>query len=332
MFLLSNLKSIGEEKDKDDTESKYFLDVDIIDDLIQKTSKNYEWLLKIKNNLLLRFINENKDKLGEKWSSIELVISDIAEAISYFKGHLEEFSPLFSNSADKDWTKMQGKFITKRNYAALSFVATYLSSRRFDYGSMGFQKVMDVCNEEFIQALKDLTDYLEFYLTYLNRLEFNSNSEQRIVKQDSGLDAIEELENAKVLTFNYTDTANRLFGIPEENTHFIHGRIDFARKKKPFNTMVFGIEDKASKVENINSDLIYYQKFYQRIIKETGSDYRKFFPTIEGSDARKLKPIDDMNIIVFGHSVDPLDKEIFINCFNFTKESEGKYKFTRGAS
>lgn len=327
MFLLSNLKSIGEEKDKDDTESKYFLDVDIIDDLIQKTSKNYEWLLKIKNNLLLRFINENKDKLGEKWSSIELVISDIAEAISYFKGHLEEFSPLFSNSADKDWTKMQGKFITKRNYAALSFVATYLSSRRFGYGSMGFQKVMDVCNEEFIQALKDLTDYLEFYLTYLNRLEFNSDSEQRIVKQDSGLDAIEELENAKVLTFNYTDTANRLFGIPEENTHFIHGRIDFARKKKPFNTMVFGIEDKASKVENINSDLIYYQKFYQRIIKETGSDYRKFFATIEGSDARKLKPIDDMNIIVFGHSVDPLDKEIFINCFNFTKESGGKYKF-----
>lgn len=314
-----SIRSICEELDNQSVISKYFLDVDIIDDLIQKTSKNYEWLLKIKNNLLLRFINENKDKLGEKWSSIELVISDIAEAISYFKGHLEEFSPLFSNRSDKDWTKMQGKFITKRNYAALSFVATYLSSRRFDYGSMGFQKVMDVCNEEFIQSLKDLTDYLEFYLTYLNRLEFNSDSEQRIVKQDSGLDAIEELENAKVLTFNYTDTANKLFGIPEGNTHFIHGRIDFARDKKTINTMVFGIEDKT---ENINPDLISYQKFYQRIIKETGSDYRKFF------EIRDLYGnVDNMNIIVFGHSVDPLDKEIFINCFNFAKESGGKYKF-----
>ena len=41
--------------------------------------------------------------------------------------------------------------------------------------------------------------------------------------------------------------------------------------------MSFGIEDKEDKTENINPDLISYQKFYQRIIKETGSDYRKFF-------------------------------------------------------
>ena len=27
-----------------------------------------------------------------------------------------------------------------------------------------------------------------------------------------------------------------------------------------------------------------------------------------------------MNIIVFGHSVDPLDKEIFINCFDLAKK------------
>ncbi|MCY7172268.1 bacteriophage abortive infection AbiH family protein [Streptococcus gallolyticus subsp. gallolyticus] len=313
------LKVRGAREKKDDIESKYFLDVDIID----KVTKDYEWLLKIRDNLFLRFINENKSKLGEKWSNIELVISDIAEAISYFKGHLEEFSQIFSNGSDIDLTKIQEKFITKPNFAALSFVVDYLIGHRFDY-SIGFQKVIDVCNEKFIESLEDFTDYLEFYLTYLDKLDFEK---RKIEKKRSNLDVIEGVENAKVLTFNYTDTANKLFGIPEGNTHFIHGRIDFARKKKPFNTMVFGIEDKASKLENINSDLIYYQKFYQRIIKETGSDYRKFFATIEGSDARKLKPIDDMNIIVFGHSVDTLDKEIFINCFNFTKESEGKYKF-----
>ena len=68
------------------------------------------------------------------------------------------------------------------------------------------------------QALEELTDYLEFYLTYLDKLDFDS--EQRIVKQDSSLNVVGGLENAKVLTFNYTDTANRLFGIPEENTSF----------------------------------------------------------------------------------------------------------------
>ncbi|WP_423832249.1 AbiH family protein [Streptococcus equinus] len=318
-ILLSILKSIIEEES--DVESKCSLDIDVIADLIQKIDgKNYDWLLKIKNNLFLRFINENKSKLGKKWSSIELVISDIAEAISYFKEHLEEFSPLFNNSSNKEWTKMQGKFITKRNYAALSFVATYLSSRRIDYWSMGFQEVMDMCNEEFIKALEELTDYLEFYLTYLDKLDFEK---RKIEKKRSNLDAIEGLEKAKVLTFNYTDTANRLFGIPEENTHFIHGRIDFARDKKSINTMVFGIEDKEDKTENINPDLISYQKFYQRIIKETGSDYRKFFEKPKDSG----KSVDDMNIVVFGHSVDPLDKEIFINCFALAEKRGEKYKF-----
>lgn len=306
-----------------DIESKYLLDVEIIDDLIQKTGKEYKWLLKIRDNLFLRFINENKRKLGKKCSSIELVISDIAEAISYFKGRPEEFEPIFSIGYVEDRTKteIKEKFKTKSNFAALSFVFDYLLYMYpiFDH-SQGFQKVMDMCNEEFIKALEKLTDYLEFYLTYLDKLDFEK---RKIEKKRSNLDAIEGLENAKVLTFNYTDTANRLFGIPEENTHFIHGRIDFTRKQKLINTMVFGIEDKEEKTENINLDLISYQKFYQRIIKETGSDYRKFFEKTKNSG----ETVDDMNIIVFGHSVDPLDKEIFKKCFKLADKRGGKYKF-----
>lgn len=321
---LLEVRSVCEKKD--DIESKYLLDVDIIDDLIQKTGKEYKWLLKIRDNLFLKYINEKKYKLGKKWSSIELVISDIAEAISYFKGRPEEYEPIFSNDPDKDQTKTKykEKFKTKSNFVALSFVFDYLLCMYpiFDH-SQGFQKVMDICNEDFIQSLEDLTDYLEFYLTYLDKLDFE---EQKIEKKESNLDVIEGLEKAKVLTFNYTNTAKVLLEISEENTHFIHGRIDFARDKKSINTMVFGIEDKEDKedkTENINPDLISYQKFYQRIIKETGSDYRKFFENPKDSG----EAVDDMNIIVFGHSVDPLDKEIFINCFDLAKKRGGKYKF-----
>lgn len=302
--------------------SEEFFDTNIIDGLIQeKKIEKDDYFSKISKNLFLKYINENKSKLGEKWSSIELVISDIAEAISYFKEHLEQFGPIFfSNGFVKGWPKLQEKFKAKSNFSALSFVADYLIGRRFDH-SQGFQKVMDKCNEKFIQSLEELTDYLEFYLTYLDKLDFDSK--KRIVKQDSSLDAIEGLENAKVLTFNYTDTANKLFNIPEESTHFIHGRIDFARKQKSINTMVFGIEDKEDKTENINPDLISYQKFYQRIIKETGSDYRKFFEKPKNSG----ETVDDMNIVVFGHSVDPLDKEIFEKCFDLAEKRGGKYKF-----
>ncbi|MGJ7437927.1 AbiH family protein [Streptococcus equinus] len=319
-YLLPILKSIMEEEV--DIESKYLPDVEIIDDLIQKTGKEYKWLLKIRDNYFLKYINENKYKLGKKWSSIELVISDIAEAIVYIRDYSKKGDTKFRSTFFRTLMKQS---VSESNFTALKYLSDNIDKFVPEYSQIlvdsGFQKIMDVCNEEFIRSLEELTDYLEFYLTYLDKLDFDS--EQRIVKQDSSLDAIEELKNAKVLTFNYTDTANRLFNIPEESTHFIHGRIDFARKQKSINTMVFGIEDKEDKTENINPDLISYQKFYQRIIKETGSDYRKFFEKPKDSG----KSVDDMNIIVFGHSVDPLDKEVFEKCFDLAQKRGGKYKF-----
>ncbi|SEI62391.1 Bacteriophage abortive infection AbiH [Streptococcus sp. 45] len=290
-------------------------DAEIIDGLIQeKKIEKVDYFSKIRKNLFWKYINKNEKKLGKKWSSIELVISDIAEAIAFFKER---------GTLDTD-------FKGESNFTAIKYLKNNIVKIVPEYSQVlddsGFQKVMDKCNEEFIRALEELTDYLEFYLTYLDKLDFEK---QKIKKKGSNLDAIEGLEKAKVLTFNYTDTANRLFGISEENTHFIHGRIDFARDKKSINTMVFGIEDKEDKedkeekTENINPDLISYQKFYQRIIKETGSDYRKFFENPKDSG----KSVDDMNIIVFGHSVDPLDKEIFKKCFKLAEERGGKYKF-----
>ena len=44
---------------------------------------------KYKNNLYLKFINENKDTLGDNWSNLEKMISNIADAIMYFKENNE---------------------------------------------------------------------------------------------------------------------------------------------------------------------------------------------------------------------------------------------------
>ena len=42
-----------------------------------------------KYNLYLRFINENRDRLGENWSNLEIMISQLADAIMYFKENSE---------------------------------------------------------------------------------------------------------------------------------------------------------------------------------------------------------------------------------------------------
>ncbi|KEQ45584.1 bacteriophage abortive infection AbiH family protein [Streptococcus oralis] len=40
---------------------------------------------KYRDNLYLRFINENKATLGDNWSNLEIMISQLADAIKYFK-------------------------------------------------------------------------------------------------------------------------------------------------------------------------------------------------------------------------------------------------------
>lgn len=89
--------------------------------------------------------------------------------------------------------------------------------------------------------------------------------------------------------------------------------------------MVFGIEDKEN---DVNSDLIPYQKYYQRVVKETGNKFEEFFrQTIQFPDNDFEGYITSKNIIVFGHSVDPLDKEIFQKCFELAEKGEYLYRF-----
>ena len=44
---------------------------------------------KYRDNLYLKFINENKDRLGENWSNLEIMISQLSDAIMYFKENNE---------------------------------------------------------------------------------------------------------------------------------------------------------------------------------------------------------------------------------------------------
>ena len=168
---------------------------------------------------------------------------------------------------------------------------------------------LEKLNNEFINQLDLLIELLEIYLSYLDYIDFDV---QKIEARPTALDAISDLSNSSVLNFNYTNTSGYLFGTSEEKTHFIHGRIDLNRTFNRINTMVFGIEDKEN---DVNSDLIPYQKYYQRVVKETGTKFEEFFkPVYEYSNVGIAKSFPK-NIIIFGHSVDPLDKEIFQNCF-----------------
>ncbi len=267
---------------------------------------------KYKDNLYLKFINENEETLGINWSNIELIISRLLDAIVYFKNNSDV---LFESIYYFDTYKFDKVLLDRSNYIAKYYVVKVIVGNfgQIEFDNKEKELLIEELDKLFLNQLDLLIELLEIYLSYLDYIDFDI---QKFEANSTALDAISDLSNSSVLNFNYTNTSGYLFGTSEEKTHFIHGRIDLDRTFNRINTMVFGIEDKEN---NVNSDLIPYQKYYQRVVKETGTKFEDFFkPVYEYLNVGIAKSFPK-NIIIFGHSVDPLDKEIFQKCFKLVE-------------
>lgn len=275
-----------------------------------------------KDNLYLKFINENKDTLGENWSNLEIMISQLADGMMYFKENSKVFFECYGLA---DESEFDNNLLDISNYNAKRYLVKIAEEKNDTLGFDNSEKelLIEALNNVFIKELDLLIELLEIYLSYLDYLDFEVD---KIRAKPTALDALSVLSNSSVLNFNYTNTSSHLFGTFEEKTHFIHGRIDLDRQPNRINTMVFGIEDKEN---DVNSDLIPYQKYYQRVVKETGNFYETFFePNFEfAEDELSMPNLSSKNIIIFGHSVDPLDKEIFQKCFVLAENGKYDYRF-----
>lgn len=283
---------------------------------------------KYKDNLYLKFINENKATLGDNWSNLEIMISQLADAIMYFK---ENNDLIFKVATTGRIWLLEEKLLQEKNYRSKLYISDLFSSLFHEKGwsSLEREVALEKLNNKFIRQLDLLIELLEIYLLYLDYIDFEVRG---IETSTTALDAISDLSNSSVLNFNYTNTSGHLYGTSEKKTHFIHGRIDLDRTFSRINTMVFGIEDKEN---DVNSDLIPYQKYYQRVVKETGNKFEEFFikrnytvknTSVVGRAVPTRVPVSK-NIVIFGHSVDPLDKEIFQKSFALAEEGGYPYRF-----
>lgn len=277
---------------------------------------------KYKDNLYLKFINKNKDTLGENWSNIEIMISKLTDAMMYFK---ENSEVLFECTGYANYYEFDNILPDISNYNAKHYLVEVIEEeiKRTEFENTEKESLIELLDYIFVKSLDYLIELLEIYLSYLDYLDFEVRN---IQTNPTALDEVPNLSNSYVLNFNYTNTSGHLYGTSKKKTHFIHGRIDLDRTISRVNNMVFGIEDKEN---DVNIDLIPYQKYYQRVVKETGNDYETFFePNIEFEENEIDVPYNaSKNIIVFGHSVDPLDKEIFQKCFALAENGKYDYRF-----
>jgi hypothetical protein len=173
--------------------------------------------------------------------------------------------------------------------------------------------------EQLIEKLKydlnRLTRALEIYLT-----EYVENISINIMSKD-----IRSLELEGILSFNYTNTFEKIYGGAKKIYDYIHGKANNKNNSIESNNMVLGIDEYLDD-ESKNKEIYFiaFKKFYQRIYKQTGCEYKKWVDKIREDGInikKKLKeefptqvPIEKFTrihkVYIFGHSLDITDKDV----------------------
>ena len=262
----------------------------------------------IYNNCWIRYFEYRYDEqliAGENWIDLEAEIKEVIKVLEDDAIEIvrrEMFSYEKSVSIKEIITKIQN--VKKENKK------TELPT-----------KLISHLREEFDKFVMALGIYIDFFV-------------RKLIEEYAAQKDIYELLKIKddkidhVLSFNYRNNYNEKYnGVKQDvnNTCYVHGMVDYEHeihklakneKGKDYdsenikkliekNKMIIGFDEyRDDDKKNRQLDFIYYRKYFQRILKGTGSQYLNWLENNE------LK-----NIYIFGCSLDVTDKDIIRDLF-----------------
>lgn len=268
--------------------------------LVNKNMPIYNELrVLIQDNVWLRHFNavyESRKRDGKDgWIDFE---SEISSAIQALDGAVDDVKEYIRKGKDRG-------HIQPYQFEALKYL---IDREKSKYDSIYLNiEYISAFKEQFLKDLNRLTRCLEIYLSdYINNLTVSKR-----------LPDIDGLKIDKVLSFNYTNTYERIYGKdkPDIEYDYIHGKAKITHDIDSCN-LVLGIDEYLIGEErNSNTEFIQFKKFFQRIYKKTGCKYMDwingYLTRLNNTKRNKFNTaIEDFNIYIFGHSLDITDKDI----------------------
>lgn len=240
-----------------------------------------------KDNLWITWFNQERKlnkTLGKYWIDFEAEISKVIQKI---ESTLLELSPI-EECID--------------NYNELRFNLYKYPIFDFFINKIYEIDTSDEINMEQItkRLHNDLNKLIRCFEIYLE--DFVKNIDISQLSLD-----IYNLNVDKILTFNYTNTYQKLYYTDVDCDH-IHGKADINNNIESDN-MVLGIDDYLNEDEKFtNTNFIEFKKYYQRLIKGTNCDYKKWIDEINHTNY-----IIKHNIYIFGHSLASTDRDVLLD-------------------
>lgn len=231
----------------------------------------------IKENVWINYFLEREKSIGENWIDFESEISNVVQAIETLKGYIERDEDVLKIKDTKQQTIIYFLKIAKKS------LQDVFNLKRID----GFIEDISIELDKLIRSL-------EIYICeFVNEID--------IIKEN---DDIKTITPDYVLSFNYSNTYERIYGQSKEVTYdYIHGKADIENNVDTCN-LVLGIDEYLEDDKNDKLEFIAFKKFYQRIYKSTDSTYMKRVEQI------KKYPEVNHNLFIFGHSLDKTDRDI----------------------
>ena len=248
-------------------------------DINSKHQKYINEIYKLsKGNLWIKWFAQEKEEneaLGEYWIDFEAEISKIIQTI-------ESILSVYPIEEQSDYYKCSiHSFFIEDLY--------YLDEPI----EINMKRITN-------KLINDLNDLIRCFEIYLENFVKNINISQL------SLD-IYNLNIDKILTFNYTNTYQKLYNTDVECDH-IHGKADINNDIES-NNMVLGIDDYLNEDEKFtNTNFIEFKKYYQRLIKGTNCDYKKWIDEIN-----QTKDFAKHNVYIFGHSLASTDRDVLLD-------------------
>lgn len=307
-------------------------------------SHEKDWEDLLNDNIWIEYFSKNLMDKKENWIDFESEISNVIESIDNdMQIHIHGIRCLddkvdnFSNGYLKEKYK--------------EYIGTNRSTNKYQTGIDRGISYRDI-RDKLYNDLNKLIRLFEIYLTeYVEKIDCNliSPDIQRILpKEIAKSDGMSEYDTF-VLSFNYTNTCQRLYIDKEQKNScfedymdYIHGKADINNTIES-NNMVLGIDEYLpDNRRNKDIEFIVFKKYYQRIHKQTGckykiwvddirKDYMQYLKRQEEADRREYTYISDSmqrmmnslavsaikeerylihNLYIFGHSLDITDKDI----------------------
>lgn len=233
----------------------------------------------VAENAWLEYFEKRASFIGENWIDFESEISHVVKTLDHAQkdtlpGGVRKELPEPYNSCLVNTTK-----------------AAHFSFSRYSNRIEALQQLTNLLDSELNRFIRAFEIYLSVFV--------NSIPVERTCAD------IEHLLPDCVLSFNYSNTYERIYGQSREISYdFIHGKADVKNTLESCN-MVLGIDeylDGSNKQEEL--DFLSFKKYYQRIYKSTDNAYLDWIDKIKAHQGIAH------TLYIFGHSLDKTDKDV----------------------